>query len=161
MYRVAMTVFVEVPGSVKTPLHLWNRLRGFSKLRKNERKKERKWVSVQMRIWNKNIQCFQQMQRPTHPPFSWIKSTDFAFEVECCHHPFLFGKRGQFTSALPCNRCKVRQKLDLILKLNLGQANFNGSERLALSLILLNLTISLWESYRSPNTSGCLLCDAS
>ena len=56
---------------------------------------------------------------------------------------------------------KVRQKLDLILKLNLGQANFNGSERLALSLILLNLTISLWESYRSPNTSGCLLCDAS
>lgn len=26
LYRIAVTVFVEIPGSVKTPLHLWSRL---------------------------------------------------------------------------------------------------------------------------------------
>lgn len=38
VYRVAMTVLVEVPGSIETPLHLWNRLRGISQLREETRK---------------------------------------------------------------------------------------------------------------------------
>lgn len=42
MYRVAVPVFVEVPGGIETPLHLWNRLRGVSQLKEEERRKDRK-----------------------------------------------------------------------------------------------------------------------
>lgn len=44
IYRVAMTVFVQVPGSVEAPLHLWNRVWRFCQLG-NKSKKEAKRVS--------------------------------------------------------------------------------------------------------------------
>lgn len=40
IYRIAVTVFVEIPGSVKTPLHLRSRLRGVSQLKGRTQKKK-------------------------------------------------------------------------------------------------------------------------
>ena len=40
VYRVAVAVFVEVPGSIETPLHLMKRLWGVGQLREEERKTE-------------------------------------------------------------------------------------------------------------------------
>lgn len=40
MYRVAVTVFVEIPGGVKTPLHLRSKLWGVSQLKEEDGKED-------------------------------------------------------------------------------------------------------------------------
>jgi len=64
MYRVAVTVFVEVPGSVETPLHLLNGIWRICKLTK-----EIKRLTLNAHLKEEHP-MFEQMQYSTQLAFS-------------------------------------------------------------------------------------------